>query len=326
MNFYLLKELLIKFKRFIITTHINPDADALGSQIAFYLILKKLNKEILLLNHSDTPENLKFLDFDNKIEKYVKEKHIDAIRNYEVIVLLDLNQANRIAAMEKDVLQSNLIKICLDHHQNPSEFADYMFCEEDYCATGEIIYDFIKETNIIEIDKQIAIALYAAIMTDTGSFRFPRTSPKIHRIVADLLEKGADPTEIYEEIYGKFDYEKILLQGEAIANIKLALNGKVSYMIITKKQLEKYNASEADVDGFVNYCLNIKGVVVSFLFMELQNGIKVSLRSKGNIPINKLAAEFGGGGHFYAAGIRIKDYKLDDFIPVLLKATQKYVL
>lgn len=325
MDFQLLKKLLENYNNFILTTHINPDADAVGSQIAMYLILKKLNKNVILLNHSETPSNLKFLDFDNKIEKFVEERHRIFFDTFDAIILLDLNQANRVVSMEKYVLNSSLKKICIDHHQYPGDFADYMFLNENYSATGEIIYDFITETKIVDIDRQIAIALYAAIMTDTGSFRFERTTSNVHRKIAHLIDCGANPTEIYEEIYSKIEYNKIILLGEAIANIKLSENGKISYMIITRELLKKHNATEADVDNFVNYCLNIVGVKVSFLFLELEDGVKVSLRSKDDIPINRLAAEFGGGGHFHAAGIRLKKTSLDAFIPTLLKAAKKYV-
>jgi len=321
-----LKDILENNNSFVVTTHVNPDADAIGSQMAMYRILKKLNKKVYAINHSYTPYYLEFLDEEKAIEKYDAGKHEKIILEAEVIIIVDLNFVNRTVSMEKAIRESSAVKICIDHHQEPENFFNYKFCGTEYSATGEIIYEFLKETKIVELDYNIAVLLYAAIMTDTGSFRFERTSPKIHRIIADLLELGVDPTSVYDKIYDQSRFSKIKLLGESLAGIQLNEAKNIGWMVITREMLNRTNADESEVDGFVNFCLSIENVKIGILFFELKDGIKVSFRSKGNINVNKLAAEFGGGGHANASGTRLFHADLDEYISKILKSAEKYLL
>jgi len=162
-------------------------------------------------------------------------------------------------------------------------------------------------------------------MTDTGSFRFDRTTADVHRIIADLLEIGADPVYIYDMIYDQSHYSKIKLLGRALNSIKI-LKHSLAYMIISIKDTEETGSVEADVDGFVNYCLSIENIVIGILFYELKDGFKVSFRSKGSIPVNLLAKEFGGGGHTNASGARFYHANLNDNIEKILSSAEKYLL
>jgi phosphoesterase RecJ-like protein len=162
-------------------------------------------------------------------------------------------------------------------------------------------------------------------MTDTGSFRFERTSPEIHYIAAELISKGVNPTEVYDKIYDQSRFSKIKLLGKAIETLQLhGTKQQVGYMVIKQEDFQTFKAHEHDTDTFVNFSLSVEGVKLGILFIELKEGFKVSLRSKGNIPVNMLAAEFGGGGHINAAGIRIQNGKMDDYIPVILKKSEEY--
>ncbi|MEJ5261383.1 MAG: DHH family phosphoesterase, partial [Ignavibacterium sp.] len=199
-NFQKLKNIILSNNSFLITTHVNPDADAIGSEIAFYQILKTLGKKSFVINYSETPYNLKFLDKDNVIKQFNLDDHADLFNKVDVLVALDFNRSDRTVSMKKNFEQSKAIKICIDHHQDPEKFVDYEFIDTDYAATGDIIFSFISETKIVPITKDIAEPIYAAIMTDTGSFRFERTTAKLHRKVATLLEAGVNPTEIYDKI------------------------------------------------------------------------------------------------------------------------------
>jgi bifunctional oligoribonuclease and PAP phosphatase NrnA len=324
-DFEKLREIFISHSSFLITTHVNPDADAIGSQMALYKILKKLNKKVYAVNHSETPYYLEFLDDEKIIEKFDPSLHEDVIRECEVIIVEDLNYVNRTVRMEKAIRESKGIKICIDHHQEPENFFDFKFTGSEYSATGEIIYDFLQETKITELDYPIAVNLYAAIMTDTGSFRFERTSPKIHRIMADLLEKGVNPTAVYDAIYDQSRISKVKLLGETLAGIQLNEAKNLSWMIITREMIERSGAEESEVDGYVNFCMSIENIKIGILFFELKDGIKISFRSKGNIHVNKLAGEFGGGGHINASGARLFNIKLDDCIPAVLKSAEKYL-
>ena len=324
-DFSSLKKIIDEHGSFLLSTHVNPDADALGSQLGFYLILKKLGKKVRVINHSVTPYNLEFLDQYNVIEKFDESVHANVFDESEVFVLLDLNQGNRIVSMEKGLRAFKGLKVCIDHHQDTENLFDFVFGGIEYSATSEIIYDFIEETKIVELDYAIALQLYSGIMTDTGSFRFDRTSPRIHRIMAELLEKGVSPTDVYDKIYDQFKLGRVKLLGEALSSVQLDSTQKIAYMVVRREQLNQNDATEADIDGFVNYCLTIQGVQIGILFYELKDGIKVSFRSKGEIPVNKLAKEFNGGGHTNASGIRLFNTTVEDVKEKIISAAQRYL-
>lgn len=311
---------------FLLTSHVNPDADAIGSEIAFYFLLKTLGKKIKIINHSETPYNLNFLDTDSVIETYDEEKHRNIFNEVDVLVALDFNRSDRMVRMTQAFNESKKLKICIDHHQEPEKFADHYFIDTNYSATGEIIYDFIIKTEIVKLSYEIAYPVYAAIMTDTGSFRFERTSPKIHQIAAELLKIGVNPGDVYDNIYDQSKFSKIRLMGKALESIKLyGDEEKIAYMVLTRDDFKVTGAVESDTDGFVNITLSIENVVLGLLFLELEEGFKVSFRSKGNIAANKLAAEYGGGGHMNAAGARIFDGQLKKSIPQILNSAVKYL-
>lgn len=325
MEFIQLKDIILKNNSFVITSHVNPDADAIGSELALYYILKKLGKDVSVINHSETPYNLLFLDKDKVVQKFEFEKHNEVIRKADVLFALDLNQSNRLVKMEKSFVESTGIKVCIDHHQDQGDFADYFFIDTETSATGELIYNFIEQTNIVEIDYEIALQIYAAIMTDTGAFRYNRTTPKVHRIAAHLLELGVNPTFVFDQLYDQAKLSKIKLLGLAVASIEVDSTGKIAYMTITKNMLQETGAIESEVDGFVNFCLSIENVRIGLLFFELKDGLKISFRSKGEIPVNKLAAEFNGGGHTNAAGARLFNVALDEIKQKVIESAKKYL-
>jgi len=321
-NYNRIIEILKSNNSFIITTHVNPDGDAIGSELALAYFLQKLNKKFWIINHSPTPENYLFLDEENLIHKYNPDFD-EVILHAEVLIAVDFNTIGRTRSMMEIVEKSKAYKIIIDHHRNPQNFVDEIFYDIDEPATGNIIYKLIKTYNEDFIDKKTADALYTAIMTDTGSFRFERITSEVHLIVADLISRGVNPTYIYNKVYNEMSYEKLKLLGEAISNIKLEANGKIAFMVLDRKLIEKYVESEEefDVDGFANYCLSLKSVIVGLLFFELKNGTKVSLRSKEKFPVNSVAEKFGGGGHLNAAGIRFDGMKLVDVLPKVIKQT-----
>ncbi len=325
-NFNQLKNILLENNSFLITTHVNPDADAIGSEIALYNILKERGKKARIVNHSITPYNLLFLDKENIIEHYSPEKHQGIFEEADVLAAVDFNRSNRIVRMESGFLQSQKMKICIDHHQDYENVFNYIFIDTDYSATGQIIYDFIKETGIVQLSYETAEPIYAAIMTDTGSFRFERTTPQIHKITAELLEAGVVPGDVYDKIYDQSKFSKIKLLGRAVNSMKLyGERQEVSYMRLTRQDFEETKAIESDTDGFVNVSLSVENVKLGLLFLELKEGFKVSFRSKGLIPVNKLASEFGGGGHVNAAGLRIREGNVEDYIPKILNRALDYV-
>lgn len=325
-DFEKLKKIIESNNSFLLTTHVNPDADAIGSEIALYYLLKELNKEVFIINHNETPYNLKFLDEENKIEKYDLEKHRNIFNEADVLVALDFNRSDRMASMQSGFINSSKIKICIDHHQDPENFADHFFIDTSYSATGQIIYDLIKKTGIVKLNYKTALPIYTAIMTDTGSFRFERTTSEIHRIAAELLEFSVDPGEVFNKVYDQSSFGKIKLLGNALGSMQLyGEKGEISYMVLTKDLFKKFSVHESDTDGFVNFSLSIENVKIGLLFIELNEGIKISFRSKGKIPVNNLAAKFNGGGHINAAGARLKNGTLNEFIPLILQKAEEYL-
>lgn len=325
-DFKTLESIVINNDKFLITTHVNPDADAIGSEIALSLILKRLGKAVHIVNHSETPYNLNFLDNNDKIQKFESERHSSLFAEVDVLVALDFNRSDRIVSMQNDFRNSKKLKICIDHHQDAEDFVNHYFNDTNYSATAHIIYDFIKITRIVQLDHELAYPIYAAIMTDTGSFRFERTTPELHRIAAELLELNVNPGEVFDKIYDQSFLSKLKLLGSALESLQLyGENKKISFMKITREDFKKYQAIESDTDNFVNFALAVANVEIGILFIELKNGFKVSFRSKGNIPMNKLAGEFNGGGHINAAGARFHNTKMLDMIPIVLNKAQDYL-
>jgi len=323
-DFQKLADIIKANNTFLITTHVNPDADAIGSEVAFYKMLNILGKKSKIINHSATPYNLKFLDTENIIEKFDEVLHTNLFNSSDILVALDFNRSERLVSMQKAFLESKQLKICIDHHLDPEDFVDNQFIGIDYAATGHILYEFVKKTNIVDINIDIAIPLYAAIMTDTGSFRFERTTASIHRIIANLLEKGVNPTEIYDLLYDESKLSKIKLLGRCLSSLSLIADNKVGYMVLTQQDFNNINAIESDTENFVNFILSVENVQLGMLFIELKHGFKVSFRSKGQIPVNELAGEFGGGGHLNAAGARFKDSEMNSMIPKILEKAENY--
>jgi phosphoesterase RecJ-like protein len=326
MDFSILKKLIDENNNFLLTTHVNPDADAIGSEIAFYNILNRLGKNIKIINHSPTPYNLTFLDKESIIKKFDEERDKKHFDDADVLIALDFNRANRLVSMEISFIQSDTIKVCIDHHQDAEQIFDFYYNSDEYAATGQILYDFIEQTKIVELDYELAYPIYSAIMTDTGSFRFDRTTPQLHRITAELLECGFVPEDVYDKVYDQCKISKVRLLGRTLNTLQLAGENKIGYMFITQKTFNELSAIESDTEGFVNYTLSIENIVLGILFIELKKGFKVSFRSKGALPVNQLAAKFGGGGHTNAAGARILNSKMNDEMQNIILASEEFLI
>ena len=188
-------------RSFVITTHVNPDGDGIGSELALQNFLLKLGKRPVVMNHSATPANYRWLDQNNSIIQFSPDRDGRIVLDADVILIIDANQPSRLRSMEPFVLQSKAVKTIIDHHLDAHPFAQHQILDKEATSTGEIIYGLISSIGPELIDRDIARALYTAIMTDTGSFRYPRTDASIHRIAAHLIERGADPTDIFSAVY-----------------------------------------------------------------------------------------------------------------------------
>lgn len=324
-----LLQLLQQHDNYILTTHVNPDADAIGSVLTMHRILVRMGKQSRIINYSATPHFIAFLDSDSVIEQYNEAVHWDPVVNAGAIITLDFNRPGRISKMSAAFDASKAVKICIDHHQDPSDVYQHLFINTEWCATGHFLFDFIKHTGVVPLSRDLAEPLYAAIMTDTGSFRFERVTPAIHRIAAELLEAGVVPNEIHSMIYDQNSIGKLKLLGEAMQSIQLlGKNKQLGVMILTQKQFAEHDTKEDDTEGFINMMMSVSSIQVGMKFLELKEGFKVSLRSKGTLPVHLLAGKFGGGGHRNASGIRILNFtieqKCDEMVQAALEFLQEY--
>ena len=318
-----LKKLIEDNRRFVITSHINPDGDSIGSEIAFYQILKQLDKEALIVNSSMTPDNCLFLKGANEIQEYkqLRDYEKDFIKKADVLVLLDVSEIKRVGLPENLINLNTITTVCIDHHILSNPMLNLSVIKEDACATGEIIYNFIKHAGY-KIDMNIAEAIYVSITTDTGSFQYSNTTAESHYIAAELLSMGINHSYIYEKYYCNQPLKKAKLFISVISTLQTECDGQIAWMKLTQEMLKDTDARTEDSDGIIDFAMNIKGVKVSLFFKELHNGkVKVSLRSRKNFNVRNIAASFGGGGHDNAAGILLND-KLEEAIQKVLSKVE----
>ena len=314
-----------KHQKFVLTTHVNPDGDALGSEVALAEWLFSRQKKVDILNHSATPDNYRFLDPNHRILTFDSARDSAVVLAADVIVVMDANQPDRLRSLEPYVLRSRSTRICIDHHPEPVPFAEHYLVDERATSTGELTYRLLARLNGDTFSPLIAQALYCAIMTDTGSFRYSNVNPETHRMVAHLIECGADPGQIYRNIYEQWTPGRIQLLGEALASMRTEYDGSLAHITVTREMLRRTGTIEEDTDNFTMYPMSVGGVVAGILFLELQDGVKMSLRSRGDIPINELAKEFAGNGHRNAAGARLYNVSLDTLRSRVVLAAEKYI-
>lgn len=322
------REIIDKSGSFVLTTHVAPDGDAIGSVMAFGNYLNAKGKKVEIINHSPTPFNLKFMDPENKIRVFQDDPaHCTGlILNSDVVAILDTNEYHRTRSMENVIGESPALKICIDHHTGiREEMFDAVVSETDCAATCEILYDFISSDSESYITKEIASALYVGIMTDTGSFRHPRTDSRVFRICAELLDKGADPVYLYDEICNRVSKEMMQLQAAFLSGLEFHQDGTVVLGTVMQSDFKKYGLSIDHIEGFTSLLMSIEGIKVGVMFVELRDNIKLSFRSKGNIPANEMAIHFGGGGHFNAGGANVNGAKVEELKPKVLDAVIKYM-
>jgi phosphoesterase RecJ-like protein len=296
-------------QRFIITTHVNPDLDALGSELALDEYLSSLGKSVSILNSDSVPRTLRFVDPERRLRKFSPGRHQRAIDMAEVIFVLDASggwertgRVGQALATKTKHPRDGAIVICIDHHSDPVDFAHLTVVDPDAAATAELVFDLITGSGA-RLTPSIARWLYLAILTDTGSFRFPKTSLKTHRIAAYLIEAGADPMHLYRQVYERYPLGLVRLKGHVLDSLQLGGDGQVAWYTLDQDTLKAYGVKSADLDGFASLGMQIGGVRVSVMCVETPKGrVKISLRSDGSVAINDLAAHLGGGGHPSAAG------------------------
>ncbi|SFU43519.1 phosphoesterase RecJ domain-containing protein [Pustulibacterium marinum] len=326
------EELLSTPQKIAIIPHKNPDGDAIGSTLGLYHYLKLKGHEPIVVSPNDFPHFLKWLPEEDTIIKYDTnpKEGIKVIEEASLIFTLDFNDFSRVDVLKPFLEKATADFIMIDHHQSPSDFAVVTYSDTSMSSTCEMVYHFIDALGDIElVNSAIANCLYTGIMTDTGSFRFPSTTNITHRVVADLIEKGADNAKIHTAVYDTNSLSRLHLLGCALKNLTVLEDLNTVYITLSKKELNEFNFQKGDTEGFVNYGLSLNGIKFAVIFIENTNSdedfVKISLRSKGDFDVNLFArAHFNGGGHKNAAGGR-SDLTLEETVSYFEKtvATHK---
>ena len=306
-----LKSLLSSSKKIAIIPHRNPDGDAIGSTLALMHYLKQHKHDVTIIAPNDYPHFFKWMPGESYILKFEQQESISKkiINNAELIFTLDFNAFHRTGKDMAEVLeQSKALKIMIDHHQSPDDYAKYTYSDVSMSSTCEMVYNFIEMLDDTDkITPEIATCIYVGIMTDTGSFRFRSTTSRTHKVLANLIDKGADNTDIHNNVYDTNSNNKLQLLGRALQNLRLIPEFNTAYISLSQADLDEFNFKKGDTEGIVNYALSVNNVKLAAIFIEntQEDIIKISLRSKGDFSVNEMSrAHFNGGGHTNAAGGR----------------------
>jgi len=295
-------EKLAKHSRFLLTPHESPDADAVGASLGLAWYLQGLGKEFRIVVSPKLPSFLKFLDTQSWIEVYSPDAHCGIASWPDCWVMLDANELGRLGPLKKAFSESGAAKACIDHHLFGSmELFDFFVSKPDASSTCELIAEALAPRE--PMCPEMASAIYAGIVDDTGSFKFPCTTPKVLRLAAALIEMGARPDGINHGLYCQASEAKIRIFGSAYNQLRLYADGQLALMTVSLADLESAGATHEDLEGLVSRPLELKTVEITMLAYEKPNGtIKVSMRSKSRVDINAVCRRFGGGGHRLASG------------------------
>lgn len=322
-----LSELLDSADNILLISHINPDGDAIGSQLALYHYLNSKGKKAGMMCPNNLQEFLKWMDGSDKINVFIRKrkKCISLIESADLILMMDFNQPNRLGEAEEFVIRSSATKVIIDHHLEPKDFANLIISDPSSCSTSELVYEMVTLMNGGPfLNKSYSEDIYVGIITDTGNFEHGSYTGRTLRIIAGLLESGIDKDQLLNIVYNNFSADRMKLMGLALKERMTVLSEyRTAYISLTKKDLADFNHVKGDTEGFVNLPLSIKGINFSVLFIEKDNFVKLSFRSKGKFPVNEFASRyFTGGGHRNASGGEFYD-TLENTIKYFLKVLEE---
>jgi phosphoesterase RecJ-like protein len=323
------KELSIRLKaaqNILLVCHVNPDGDAIGSQLALYHYLKSTGKKVEMISPNYLQEFLKWMNGIDKINIFIRDRSRckALIENSDLIIMLDFNQTSRLGEAEESFAASKAGKIIIDHHLNASDFSDLLISDPSKCSTSELLHLLINDLNKGPFKNiSYAEAIYVGIVTDTGNFNHGSYSGDTFRIIADLLDAGIDKDRIFNLVFNNFSADRMRLKGFAL-NERMVIIEKfgAAYIFLTKEDLKKFNYKKGDTEGFVNLPLSISGINFSAFFVEKESYVKLSFRSKGTFSVSEFAEKyFAGGGHRNASGGEHSD-TLDNTLVYFLRALE----
>lgn len=300
--------------RFLVTTHVNPDGDGLGAELGLWAYLRSRGKDARILNPDPLPPRYAFLAEEGEYEVYDPAVHDPVIEAAQVVIVLDISRWGRLAALGEKLSRCRALKVCIDHHPfEANGMADLYAVDLGASATGQLVYEMIRDRGH-EVDRRMALGFYVSILTDTGSFRYSNSDPRAHRAAAELLPLGLDPYELYESVYGNSSLPRVRLLGEALISMRVEAEGRLFLLVLTRDMMARSGAIPSDTEGFVDIPRSIVGCEGVALLMEHEGGeVKLSLRSRSRIDVNRVAVALGGGGHVRASGATL-DGPLEDAV------------
>lgn len=307
-----LQELLQSPLKIVITTHHKPDGDAMGSSLALYNALLQWGHAVQVVTPNDYGFFLQWLPGNAHVIEFEKQPQeaIQAIQQADLLFCLDFNDLKRVNELGEVIRAAAVPTVMIDHHLDPPGFEDYTFHNTAASSTCELIYDFLEHIGALDsINAEVASCLYTGIMTDTGSFKFPATTPRVHRMVADLMERGANHTAIHQAVYDQMSEHTLRFLGHCFSRkLRVLPQYQTAYFTVSAEEIETFQLQTGETEGLVNYALNLQGIRFAALIIDRTVAVKMSFRSKGNVPANAFARQwFEGGGHFNAAGGQSKD-------------------
>lgn len=324
-----LTEFLSQPRRIVITTHHKPDGDAMGSSLGLYNYLIQQGHHTHVITPTDYPDFLSWMPGNGEVIIYTANQELSArlVAEAEIVFCLDFNSLSRINELGEEVRKSSAYKVMIDHHLEPEDFDDYRHWDINACAAAQLVYTFITDqlNNKALISKDVATCLYTGIMTDSASFRLPNTTSAVHRIVADLIDAGANNSRIHELVYNSASENRLKFLGHCLANcLEILPEYNTAIISVNKADLQRFDVNTGDTEGIVNYALSIASVRLAAFVVERTDRVKLSLRSKGEFPANEICKKyFNGGGHRNAAGGH-SDKSLDDTVAQLKLILPEY--
>ncbi|MCP4649993.1 MAG: bifunctional oligoribonuclease/PAP phosphatase NrnA [PVC group bacterium] len=310
-----------KHERFLISTHINPDGDAIGCQLAMAKMLKAMGKSVRIINNDPVPKNYMFLPDSKDIECYCDVRGSDV--QFDAVIIVDCPGLERIGKV-RELLKNGYV-ISIDHHISNAPFGDINWADAEASSVGEMIYDLYKSSDVV-LGDLVALFLYVSIMTDTGSFRYSNTTNRTHEIIAELLKFNVKPKEIYAYIYENKSFAEIKLLGEALNTLQRSEDGKIAWIKVSRDMFKRNGLTSESTEDFIDRVRMIDGVEVAIFLRELEDvaGVKISFRSKSDVNVNEIAGAFGGGGHAAASGCVI-DKPMAESESLILEQVQKAI-
>jgi phosphoesterase RecJ-like protein len=329
-EFQKFKLALEQAKRVLISTHALPDGDGLGAEAALFHYLKRARKACRVYNPDLLPKRYRFLDPKKNI--LLGPGEVELWDTCDLWVIVDTNDPRRLGKLWGELSLRAKKIVFLDHHpdiigQDTVTYPPHatVVSDPESSSIGELLHHLFSELNLAKVNKDVAMGLYVSVMTDTNSFRYSRTTPKAHLIAAEMIEQGVNPEEIYQAIYSSKELSHLHLLGNMLQNVKVTTGGKVAWLEMSLELRKKHGASADDTQSFLNLLLLLKDAEVVCFFREEDDGqIRVSIKSKGRIVINRVAMELGGGGHDYAAGFALTA-PLDKTVDAVIKRLDQLI-